>query len=184
MRYPDFCKNIIDVTKAPYFADNTGKTDCTAALKAAIDDSLRDYIEGIEKVKKELLELHKKYGGNVYVGEEAGKYIDGEIYITSPKVKPPVKQLFLPNGTYLVSDTVSYTFDNLFTRQTADYVCELCRFIQIFGESTQNTIIKLADNSNGFEKGNKKPVLSFNKASKEDRESTNCAQMNAARYNY
>jgi len=178
MRYPDFCKNIIDVTKAPYFADNTGKTDCTAALKAAIDDSLRDYIEGIKKVEKELLELHKKYGGNVYVGEEAGKYIDGEIYITLPKIKPPVKQLFFPNGIYLVSDTVSYTFDNLCARQSARYVCELCRYIQIFGESTENTIIKLADNSNGFEKGNKKPVLSFNKASKEDIESTNCTQMN------
>lgn len=178
MRYPDFCKNIIDVTKSPYFADKTGKTDCTKALQAAIDDCLRAYVDGIEKVRQELIQLHEKYGGNVYVGEEAGKYIDGEIYITLPKITPPVKSLFFPNGTYLVSDTVSYTFDNLSTRQSHNYTCELCRFIQIFGESKENTVIRLADHSEGFEKGCKKPVISFNRVSKEDTETTNCAQMN------
>lgn len=178
MRYPDFCENIIDVTKAPYYADNTGKTDCTRALRAAIDDSLRGYIDGIEKVRKELLELHETYGGNVYVGEEAGRYVDGEIYITLPKERPPVKSLFFPNGTYLVSDTVTYTFDNLYTHQLKDYFCELCRYIQIFGESKDRTVIRLADRSPGFEKGSRKPVISFNKAHKEDTETTNCAQMN------
>ena len=178
MRYPDFCKNIIDVTKAPYFADNTGKTDCTKALCAAIDDCVRGYIEGIEEIRKELIELHEKYGGNVYVGEEAGRYIDGEIYITMPKNIPPIKSIFLPDGIYLVSDTVSYTFNNLNTKQQCDYICELCRYIQILGESEENTVIRLADNSKGFEKGSKKPVVSFNRASKEDKESTNCAQMN------
>lgn len=178
MRYLECCKNIVDVTKAPYFADNTGKTDSTHALCAAINDCLKGYIDGVEKVKRELLELHNKYGGNVYVGSEAGKYIDGEIYVTMPTEIPQIKSLYLPEGTYLVSDTVSYTFDNLSTRQLKDYYCELCRFIQIFGQSKEKTVIKLMDHSKGFEKGKKKPVISFNRSSKEDKETTNCAQMN------
>lgn len=178
MNYPEFCNTIIDVTKAPYFADNTGKTDCTKALCAVIDDVVKGCIDGIEKVRAELIELHNKYGGNVYVGWESGKYIDGEIYITWADEAPQVKSIYFPNGTYLVSDTVSYTLDNLRTRQTPNYYCELCRFIQIFGESKENTVIKLADNAKGFEKGSKKPVISFNRAHKEDEESTNCAQMN------
>ena len=178
MKYPEFCKTIINVTKAPYFADNTGKTDCTKALCAAIDDCLRDYIIGIEKVKNELITLHNQYGGNVYVGSESGKYIDGECYITLPDEIPQVRSIYLPNGTYLVSDTVSYTFDNLNTRQTKDYTCELCRFIQIFGESKENTVILLQDHAKGFEAGSKKPVVSFNRAHKEGKETTNCAQMN------
>ena len=83
LKYPDMCKTVIDVTKAPYFADPTGKTDCTKALQLAIDDCLRDYILGIEEVRKELIDLHEKYGGNVYAGAEAGKYIDGEIFVTA-----------------------------------------------------------------------------------------------------
>lgn len=178
MKYPDICNTVIDVTKAPYFADPTGKTDCTKALQLAIDDCLREYFIGLEEVRQELIDLHEKYGGNVYVGAEAGKYIDGEIYITGPTRVPPNRSLYFPNGTYLVSDTVTYTFDNLSTRQMSNYTCELCRFIQIFGQSRENTIIRLADHSRGFEKGSRKPVLSFNRASKEDRETTNCAQMN------
>ena len=40
MKYPIQCKNIIDVTKPPYNADNTGKTDVTAILCSVIDDIL------------------------------------------------------------------------------------------------------------------------------------------------
>ena len=178
MKYPDMCKTVVDVTKAPYFADPTGKTDCTKALQLAIDDCLRDYILGIEEVRKELIDLHEKYGGNVYAGAEAGKYIDGEIFVTLPTKIPPYRSLYFPAGTYLVSDTITYSFDNLFTQQSRDYTCELCRFIQISGQSRENTTIRLADHSNGFEKGKQKPVLSFNRASKADIETTNCAQMN------
>lgn len=41
MNYPAEFKNIIDITKPPYNADNTGKTDCTAALIRAFDDSVK-----------------------------------------------------------------------------------------------------------------------------------------------
>ena len=181
MRYPDFCNNIIDVTKAPYFADNSGKTDCTAALRQAFDDCLCGYVSGVEETKRELLELSAKQGGNVYIGAEAGRFIDGEIYITMPKDIPPSRMIFFPKGTYLVSDTVSYSFDNLSTLQLPSYTCELCRNIHVLGEDRDNTVIRLADNTEGFGDGAKKPVVSFNRASVPHRETTNCAQQNTLR---
>lgn len=181
MKYPEFCKNVIDVTKPPYNADNTGKTDCTKALRKAIDDCLRGYITGLEKLRKKLIKLGAECGGNAYVGAEMGRYINGEVYMTGPEKIPPKKIIYFPSGKYLVSDTVSYTFRNLFAPQQPGYNCELCRNIHIFGENKENTVIVLADNSRGFEKGKEKPVISFNTASKKDKETTNCAQMNILR---
>ncbi len=178
MKYPEKCKNVIDVTKAPYFADNTGESDCTQVLCQVIDDCLREYITNLEKLKNELLELAKKTDGNVYIGVEEGRIIDGELLMTLPKELPPAKIIYLPKGTYLVSDTVTYTFENLNCQQQIGYVCELCRYIHILGEDRENTVIKLADNAPGFEEGSQKPVLSFNKASIMDKETTNCAQQN------
>ena len=40
-------KIVVDVTKAPYFADPTGKTDSTAAICRAIDDIVVRDIEGV-----------------------------------------------------------------------------------------------------------------------------------------
>lgn len=56
MRYPQECKNIIDVTKPPYNADSTGKEDCTQALIQAFDDVLKDYVTELEKTRKKLYE--------------------------------------------------------------------------------------------------------------------------------
>lgn len=178
MKYPEFCKNVIDVTKAPYFADNTGNTDCTAALIKAIDDCVEGYIKGLEEFREKLLKMAAAQGGNVYVGAENGRVLDGKVYMTFPEKYVPIKMLYFPKGTYLVSDTVTYSFDNLFAPQHPTYTCELCRNINLIGESREETIIKLKDNSKGFEKGNCKPVISFNKKSSIDKETTNCAQMN------
>lgn len=58
MKYPIKCKNIIDVTKAPYLVDNTGKADCTERLcrsvMSNIDDILIREVEGVEETKKKL----------------------------------------------------------------------------------------------------------------------------------
>lgn len=143
-----------------------------------IDDCLIGYITCLERMRKRLLALAKEQGGNVYIGVEAGRVIDGNVYITGPDEYIPIKFLYFPKGTYLVSDTITYSFNNLSTQQTESYRCELCKNVHIIGEDRENTIIKLADNSKGFEKGSKKPVISFNKVSKEDVETTNCAQMN------
>ena len=181
MRYPDNCNNVIDVTKAPYFADSSGKTDCTAALVQAFDDCLREYISQLEATRRELLELASVRDGNVYIGAEAGRIIDGEVYITMPKEIPASRMIFFPKGTYLVSDTVTYSFGDLSTRQLPNYTCELCRNIHVLGEDRENTVIRLADNSTGFGEGAKKPVISFNRASVPHAETTNCAQQNTLR---
>lgn len=49
MKYPIITKAIINVTKAPYFADNTGKTDCTAVLCQVFDDLLQREIDGVKE---------------------------------------------------------------------------------------------------------------------------------------
>ena len=49
MKYPISTQAIIDVTKAPYFADNTGTVDCTDVLRQVFDDLLQREIDGVEQ---------------------------------------------------------------------------------------------------------------------------------------
>jgi hypothetical protein len=39
--YPENLQAIVDVTKPPYSADNSGKSDCTAVLIRAINDIIK-----------------------------------------------------------------------------------------------------------------------------------------------
>ena len=55
MKYPDNLKNIIDVTKAPYYADNTGKTDCTQILRRVFDDLLIREVKGVKATEQRLI---------------------------------------------------------------------------------------------------------------------------------
>lgn len=43
MKHSEKTKIVIDVTKPPYSADNTGKTDCTEILKRVYSDIIEDY---------------------------------------------------------------------------------------------------------------------------------------------
>lgn len=67
MKYLIDCKNVIDVTKPPYNADNTGQTDCTAVLCRIFDDILIREIEGVAETAKKLTEQGKV---PVYIGFE------------------------------------------------------------------------------------------------------------------
>ena len=51
MRYPIKTDTIIDVTKPPYCADNTGKKDCTEILRRVLDDILIREVEELQKRK-------------------------------------------------------------------------------------------------------------------------------------
>ena len=50
---------VVDVTKAPYFADPTGKTDSTAAICRAIDDVV---VRDIDQTRRQLPRIPLRCG--------------------------------------------------------------------------------------------------------------------------
>lgn len=65
----------------------------------------------------------------------------------------PKKIMYIPSGTYLVSNTITYSGANY------NLFCRL----RLIGQNRANTIIKLKNNSAGFGVGTKKPVLTWTK---------------------
>lgn len=165
MKYPIACKNIIDVTKPPYNADNTGRCDCTEILRRIFDDVMHREIEGVEQTYDKLWELSENGRKTVYDGFENRVYNseceEVGVNVLYPQIVPPARIIYFPAGTYLVSDTITYTFPNLKNIYLSKPKSELNRGIHFVGESSQSVIIRLADNSKGFEKGSDKPVISF-----------------------
>jgi len=153
--YPPGALTIIDVTKAPYFADNTGTKDCTAILVAILDDIARPSMEGMKKVM-DLLEAETADNYNL-PGSFENRRQDGKVFGVFPLEKPLPKIIYFPKGTYLVSDTVCYSFDNLRNGLGA----ELNWCIRFQGECREECVIKLQDHCKGFEYGMGRPVVSF-----------------------
>ena len=184
MRYPIQCKNIIDVTKPPYNADNTGKTDCTDVLRKVIDDIMIREVQGVQETYERLRKLSNDFTIDVYDGfENRVRLYETEeapmVNVIYPEYAPDARIIYFPNGTYLVSDTITYTFDNLKNIYLSKYYSELCRGIHILGESREGVVIRLADYAEGFFKDSHKPVFSFNNAEKCcEKFTTNVAQMN------
>ena len=85
------------------------------------------------------------------------KKVKGVVSVIFPTHPFPSKILYFPNGTYKVSDTILYSFDDL--NNTSKN--ELNRQIIIRGQSEKGTIIRLKDQCPGFDKGANKPVFSF-----------------------
>lgn len=109
--YPQGLETIIDVTQAPYFADNSGTRDCTAILVAILDDLLRPSMEGMGKAM-ELLAAEPRDNARLPNSFENRKQ-DGKIFGVFPYEKPLPRIIYFPKGTYLVSDTVCYSSDHL-----------------------------------------------------------------------
>ena len=59
MKYPIHTSAIIDVTKPPYCADNTGKTDCTETLVRILDELLYHNIPAREAFSALLIRPRK-----------------------------------------------------------------------------------------------------------------------------
>ena len=175
MKYPEKLKNIIDVTKAPYYADNTGKTDCTAILRQILDDLLNREIEGVLKTEKK---LHSLGENDVYIGFES-RIEKNLVRVIFPEFVPDARIIYFPKGIYLVSDTVTYTHKNLKNIFDSKPGFELSRGIHILGESNSETVIKLKDNSVGFDVGANKPVISLiNCDGCLEKETSNVSQLN------
>ena len=143
---------VLDVTKPPFNAKGDGKTDDTKALCAAMR-FVRDHYEDL-----------------------AG---DGYSYCTYKFDRNWI--IYLPNGEYLVSDTISQGWSaraydikkgwgNVGRVEVASPEAETPDLelrgernygIRVVGQSRQGTVIRLKDQCPGFEKGKEKAVLQF-----------------------
>ena len=71
--FPNAAGAILDITKATYLADPTGKRDCTAALRQAMDDALGEVL----RLRNETLQMLERLPEpNGAIGFE-NKKIDG-----------------------------------------------------------------------------------------------------------
>ena len=156
-RYPADCTSIIDVTKAPYNADNTGKVDCTKILCQIVDDVLGAYEKRFYETDAKLSAMDDP---NALISFEIRK-IDGRKNVIFPEELPPSKIIYFPKGTYLVSDTISYSMEEFRNFLSSLRHLEMNAQLRFMGENMDETIIKLQDNCKGFEHGNDRPVISF-----------------------
>ena len=157
--FPPNCDAIIDVTKAPWFLDNTGKEDCTEKLIAIFDSLFPEIIEGMKKTYDVLC----KSAPGTKTSWENRVTDTGIVRAIFPWDHIQPKVMYFPNGTYLVSDTITYThrdLHNMLYYYTSGGM-ELSRCIRFVGQSKENTIIKLKDNCKGFEYGQERPVIKF-----------------------
>ena len=158
-KYPE-CNAVIDVTKPPYNADNTGKTDCTAALCRVFDDICGEYKANLLESKAKLEAMEDP---NALITFEIRK-VGGKHNVVFAEDVPLKKIIYFPNGTYLVSDTISYSIEE-FRNMLFDLpYMEMNTLLRIKGESRDGVIIKLKDNCKGFEHGNDRPVISFDQS--------------------
>ncbi len=171
MKYTLNNEAIIDITKPPYNADNTGKEDCTEIIRRALDDILRPNIENLEETRQKLLGMPEP---DAQITFEIKKNTDdGTINIIFPEKLEYTKIIYFPNGTYLVSNTITYTLENLRNIWRSRKYMEMNRQIHFKGESRDGVIINLKDNCPVFEYGAEKPVVNFLLA-----ESSNIAMTN------
>ncbi len=156
--FPSEARAILDVTKAPYFLDSTGQEDCTQKLKNLLNDLLRGMADEMQEVYQTLCESPN----GTYLGNE-NRRLNDRVYAIFPCIINQIPMIYFPNGTYLVSDTISYTLENLknmmFHYQSGGF--ELNRCIRMIGQSKDKTIIKLKDNCPGFEFGQQRAVVNF-----------------------
>jgi hypothetical protein len=152
--YPRAARAVIDVTKPPYNLDRTGKRDCTQALIRLIDQILRPELEGMKRVAAK---LEANPDPEAKVGFESRKMPDGSLRIIFPEDLPEQRILYFPNGVYLVSDTICYSFA-AFHNTVGN---ELNRGIRLIGQSRKGVVLRLRDRADGFGPGASKPVLSF-----------------------
>jgi len=156
--FPPQSKAVLDVTKPPYCLDPTGNEDCTEKLKNLLDDLLRQVVTDMKQVYETLREAPD----NTWISVENRK-LNNRILAIHPCKINQIPMIYFPNGTYLVSDTVSYTLKDLHNMMYhfSPGGFELNRCIRMIGQSQEGTIIKLKDHCLGYEYGQERPVVNF-----------------------
>ena len=156
--YPENCRAFIDVTKEPWCLDNTGKEDCTAKLVALLDSILEHNIPEMQAVYDELAAMPNDgvIKSNNY--KKKGLVCAFNTYYIAQQ-----PTIYFPNGTYLLTDTVSYTLRKLQNKMFHQTVHghEMNRCIRFMGQNREKTILKLQDHCKGFEWGQQRPVINF-----------------------
>lgn len=154
--FPPTAQAILDITKAPYHADPTGQRDCTEALRKAVDDVMGEIIRLRDET---VLKLERDPNPDARMGFE-NKKVDGKPRVILLHQLPKQKFIYFPNGTYLVSDTVTYSFRDL--RNSAGMELNMC--LHFLGQSRDGVRIKLKDFADGFDIFDfYKPVICFMK---------------------
>ena len=156
--YPEGCRAIIDVTKAPYFADNTGKTDCTAILQKILDDLLTPYVEEMDEIYNILKDAPD---GTRLKGSNRKE--NGNVYALMNYYMNQTPTIYFPNGTYLVSSTITYSLERLhngmYFQTSGGHEINSC--IRFMGQNREKTVIRLKDHCPGYEYGQERPVVNF-----------------------
>ncbi len=154
---PKGCKSYIDVTKPPYSADNTGKVDCTEVINRVIRDFYQGYLDAFQQTVEK---LSAQEDPDALITFEIRK-IQGRKNVVFPEHLPQPMVLYFPKGEYLVSDTISYYFEEFRNILGDNRNLEMNGMLRFCGEDMQSTIIRLQDHCPGFGLGADKPVISF-----------------------
>ncbi|WP_269523097.1 glycosyl hydrolase family 28-related protein [Coraliomargarita parva] len=83
--------------------------------------------------------------------------------------------IYLPDGEYLVSDTIVYSGEALAYRKKYA-VSEGLNHIRYQGESREGTVIRLKDHATGFEAGEAKPIISLARREDNNIQTFNCIE--------
>ena len=112
MQYPENLRIIIDVTKPPYCADNTGKVDCTEILRKVYNDIIETDEALVRETYEKLKNAPEKE--NTYIGFQSRKLADGSLNVSYSEDLPPAKIMYFPKGTYLVTHCANNAMLNTF----------------------------------------------------------------------
>ncbi len=164
---------VLDITQAPFNAKGDGITDDTAAFVAAYDFVLREQ----DKVGYNA-------PGMIYpdyiLPNKEGYSSDGPL-----KSSDSSFLIYVPNGNYLVSDTIIYSMPDRTPSKKIDIFYrgkelkeartgwERLTWIRFVGQSRDKTIVRLQDNAPGFGAGNQKAVFAYGKSKFNNRKGFN-----------
>ena len=167
---------VLDITKAPFGAKGDGKTDDTQAFVKAYDFVLREQ-DKIGYSATAMLNTNPKN----FAPNPEGYPSDGP-----PKSNDASFIIYIPNGTYLVSDTIIYSMPDRTPSKRRDVFLrgsgtpeekptgwERVIWIRFVGQERDKTVIRLKDNAPGFGVGQEKAVISYGKSAFNNRKAIN-----------